>query len=115
TLALRIFNLLHYGHNSQVNALCLTLLGLALGPLVVGTLWRRAKGESANPKAEIRNPREGRNPKSESAAHPSVATRWGKLRRSSRRPLHAFHVSVIPTSAPNRRTGDFRVRASAFG
>jgi ABC-type Fe3+ transport system permease subunit/DNA-binding beta-propeller fold protein YncE len=33
TLALRIFNLLHYGHNAQVNALCLTLLGLALLPL----------------------------------------------------------------------------------
>jgi len=26
TLALRVFNLLHYGHNAQVNALCLTLL-----------------------------------------------------------------------------------------
>ncbi len=36
TLALRIFNLLHYGHNSQVNALCLLLLGLALLPLA---LW----------------------------------------------------------------------------
>ena len=30
TLALRIFNLLHYGHNEQVNALCLLLLGVAL-------------------------------------------------------------------------------------
>ena len=37
TLALRIFNLLHYGHNPQVNALCLTLLGLAILPLV---LWK---------------------------------------------------------------------------
>jgi len=35
TLALRVFNLLHYGHNAQVNALCLTLLGLAVAPLVV--------------------------------------------------------------------------------
>jgi len=33
TLALRIFNLLHYGHNAQVDALCLILLGLALAPL----------------------------------------------------------------------------------
>lgn len=32
TLALRIFNLLHYGHTAQVNALCLLLLGLALAP-----------------------------------------------------------------------------------
>jgi ABC-type Fe3+ transport system permease subunit/DNA-binding beta-propeller fold protein YncE len=37
TLGLRIFNLLHYGHNAQVNALCLTLLALAVAPLV---LWR---------------------------------------------------------------------------
>jgi ABC-type Fe3+ transport system permease subunit/DNA-binding beta-propeller fold protein YncE len=37
TLALRIFNLLHYGHNAQVNALCLTLLALAVTPLI---LWR---------------------------------------------------------------------------
>lgn len=34
TLAVRIFNLLHYGHNAQVNALCLTMLALALLPLV---------------------------------------------------------------------------------
>jgi len=33
TLALRIFNLLHYGHNAQVDALCLILLALALAPL----------------------------------------------------------------------------------
>ena len=36
TLALRIFNLLHYGHNAQVNALCVMLLALALAPLA---LW----------------------------------------------------------------------------
>ena len=34
SLSLRIFNLLHYGHNSQVNALCLLLLALALLPLL---------------------------------------------------------------------------------
>ena len=37
TVALRIFNLLHFGHNSQVNALCVTLLLLAVLPLV---LWQ---------------------------------------------------------------------------
>ena len=37
TLALRIFNLLHYGHNTQVNALCVLLLALALAPLA---LWQ---------------------------------------------------------------------------
>jgi ABC-type Fe3+ transport system permease subunit len=39
TLALRIFNLLHYGHNAQVNALCLTLLLVALLPLVSAFLF----------------------------------------------------------------------------
>lgn len=34
TLALRIFNLLHYGHASQVNALCVVAIALALLPLV---------------------------------------------------------------------------------
>jgi len=37
TVALRVFNLLHYGHNAQVNALCLTLVALAVAPLA---LWK---------------------------------------------------------------------------
>jgi ABC-type Fe3+ transport system permease subunit len=44
TLALRVFNLLHYGHNAQVNALCLTLLALAVAPLVVWKAWRVLRG-----------------------------------------------------------------------
>lgn len=43
TLALRIFNLLHYGHNAQVNALCLILLALAGAPLVAWFALRRIK------------------------------------------------------------------------
>lgn len=39
TLALRVFNLLHYGHNTQVNALCVVLLLLAVAPLLG---WRLA-------------------------------------------------------------------------
>jgi ABC-type Fe3+ transport system permease subunit/DNA-binding beta-propeller fold protein YncE len=39
TLALRVFNLLHYGHNAQVNALCLTLLALAVAPLLAWKAW----------------------------------------------------------------------------
>ena len=45
TLALRIFNLLHYGHNAQVNALCLTLLLLALSPLLAYTLWAKIRSK----------------------------------------------------------------------
>jgi len=41
TLALRIFNLLHYGHNAQVNAMCVTLLALAVAPLAA---WRLVAG-----------------------------------------------------------------------
>ncbi len=50
TLALRVFNLLHYGHNAQVNALCLMLLVLAVAPLAVWKAWRMARG------AEFRTP-----------------------------------------------------------
>ncbi len=42
TIALRIFNLLHYGHNAQVNALCLTLLLMALVPLAIYVTWSTA-------------------------------------------------------------------------
>ena len=44
TLALRVFNLLHYGHNAQVNALCLTLLGLAVAPLLIWKTWCVVRG-----------------------------------------------------------------------
>ena len=43
TLALRVFNLLHYGHNAQVNALCLTLLALAVAPLLIWQAYRMAR------------------------------------------------------------------------
>jgi ABC-type Fe3+ transport system permease subunit/DNA-binding beta-propeller fold protein YncE len=48
TLALRTFNLLHYGHNAQVNALCLMLLVLALLPLLLWQAWSsvRSRGLS---------------------------------------------------------------------
>lgn len=51
TLALRTFNLLHYGYNTQVNALCMILLALALAPLV---FWSAARG-IANLKSENSN------------------------------------------------------------
>jgi ABC-type Fe3+ transport system permease subunit len=44
TLALRVFNLLHYGHNAQVNALCLTLLVLAVAPLAIWKAWCVLRG-----------------------------------------------------------------------
>jgi len=44
TLAQRIFNLLHYGHHAQVNALCMILLGLALAPLGAWSVLRRLAG-----------------------------------------------------------------------
>jgi DNA-binding beta-propeller fold protein YncE/ABC-type spermidine/putrescine transport system permease subunit II len=45
TLALRIFNMLHYGHAGQVNALCVWLLVLALAPLLL--VWLVMKFRSA--------------------------------------------------------------------
>jgi len=44
TLALRVFNLLHYGHNAQVNALCLMLLALAVAPLIGRQAWCAVRG-----------------------------------------------------------------------
>ena len=43
TLALRVFNLLHYGHNAHVNVLCLLLLLLAVAPLGLFAVWRAVK------------------------------------------------------------------------
>src|SRR5262249_50861953 len=43
TIALRLFNFLHYGHNTQVNALCVVLLVLAVAPLLAWPLARWCK------------------------------------------------------------------------
>ncbi|MBC8003290.1 MAG: hypothetical protein H7X97_11955 [Opitutaceae bacterium] len=47
TLSLRVFNLLHYGHNDQVNALCLLLLLLGIAPLVLFALTRIGRRTAA--------------------------------------------------------------------
>ncbi|MCF7764891.1 MAG: 6-bladed beta-propeller [Verrucomicrobia bacterium] len=52
TVSLRVFNLLHYGHNTQVNALCILLLGLAILPLLfhgLAGIWTRASAGSSHP------------------------------------------------------------------
>ncbi len=54
TLALRIFNLLHYGYNAQVNALCLTLLLVALTPLLLWQAWRLLCGPSSGSSIYLR-------------------------------------------------------------
>jgi ABC-type Fe3+ transport system permease subunit/sugar lactone lactonase YvrE len=46
TVSLRVFNLLHYGHNAQVNSLCLVLLCLAVAPLVGWVLWQKGRWRS---------------------------------------------------------------------
>jgi ABC-type Fe3+ transport system permease subunit/DNA-binding beta-propeller fold protein YncE len=40
TLAVRIFNMLHYGHAGQVDALCLWMLALGLAPLIGFVIWQ---------------------------------------------------------------------------
>ena len=55
TLALRIFNLLHYGHAAQVNALCVMLLALALVPWVLWHLgWALHRGLTGRTVMEVR-------------------------------------------------------------
>lgn len=60
TVALRVFNLLHYGHAAQVNALCLMLVGLAAGPAAIygaaraaARAWRRCRSASGTPRAGV--------------------------------------------------------------
>ena len=48
TLALRVFNLLHYGHHAQVNALCLILLLLAVLPLAAWAVFGLFKKKPAH-------------------------------------------------------------------
>ena len=57
TLALRIFNLLHYGHNAQVNALCVALLAVAVTPLVLWKAWCVLRGawEKFGPQSSFRS------------------------------------------------------------
>lgn len=43
TLALRVFNLLHYGHTAHVNALCLVLLATAVTPLLFAAVLVNAR------------------------------------------------------------------------
>jgi ABC-type Fe3+ transport system permease subunit len=53
TVALRVFNLLHYGHNAQVNALCLTLLALAVAPLLMWKAWSLVSTQRATRNAVL--------------------------------------------------------------
>jgi ABC-type Fe3+ transport system permease subunit/sugar lactone lactonase YvrE len=59
TLALRIFNLLHYGHAAQVNALCLTLLGVAVLPLLLWSVAKWILEKSANFRSQTLAPTSG--------------------------------------------------------
>jgi iron(III) transport system permease protein len=47
TLALRVYNLLHYGASDQVAALCLLLTGLSVVPLGLAVLAGRPRGRKA--------------------------------------------------------------------
>ncbi len=74
TLALRIFNFLHYGHNAQVNALSLTLLGLAIVPFVI---WQAAKFVQ-NKSSNIQHPtsREASSSKAQTTARVNLFGIW---------------------------------------
>jgi hypothetical protein len=89
TLAVRIFNLLHYGHNSQVNALCLVLLALGLLPLI---LWRasqwvkprlkRGMSGFVNSSSEVDRP--SHEPRSQDARPPSSSSQSVPRQKSAR-------------------------------
>lgn len=80
TLAVRVFNLLHYGHNSHVNALCLLLLLLALAPMLAWMVFRFGRGLAggASERARPEGPpfiRPGRSPGSQGKAGPALKGR----------------------------------------
>ncbi len=52
TLALKIFNLLHYGYAAHVNALCVTLLALAVLPLGLWMVTKWVTGKTLNVQRE---------------------------------------------------------------
>jgi len=55
TISLRIFNLLHYGHNTQVNALCVLLLLVAILPLIIFFLAANVTRRTAE-RYDLQNP-----------------------------------------------------------
>ncbi len=76
TLALKIFNLLHYGYAAQVNALCLALLGLAVMPLVGWWVWRKASNIESNTKSQTPNAKQTPNTKHQTPCDQTVFVGW---------------------------------------
>jgi len=76
TLALRIFNLLHYGYAGQVNALCLALLGLALLPLAGWWVCRKASRSDKNTKHQTPNTKKTPSSKLQTRRDQPVSVGW---------------------------------------
>jgi ABC-type Fe3+ transport system permease subunit/DNA-binding beta-propeller fold protein YncE len=76
TLALRIFNLLHYGYAGQVNALCLTLLGLAVLPLVGWWVCRKASRINKHTKHQTPNTKKTPSSKLQTPRDQAVLVGW---------------------------------------
>jgi len=53
TVALRVFNMLHYGHTAHVNALCVILLGLAVIPLLLVVMWMKVQTSKWKPNVRV--------------------------------------------------------------
>jgi ABC-type Fe3+ transport system permease subunit len=90
TLALRIFNLLHYGHNAQVNALCVTLLALALAPLASWQAFQFLRRSCR----VLRGPSEGKQPPATRNTHHAPRTTHHAI-------LLALLVLSISSCSPN--------------
>jgi ABC-type Fe3+ transport system permease subunit/DNA-binding beta-propeller fold protein YncE len=73
TAAVKIFNLLHYGHTGHVNALCLALLGLAVLPLLAWALVSQIRRSYAWAKG---GSGQSGGPPQNSVGTTSLTTRW---------------------------------------
>jgi ABC-type Fe3+ transport system permease subunit/DNA-binding beta-propeller fold protein YncE len=93
TLALRVFNLLHYGHNAQVNALCLTLLVLAVTPLAIWKAWCVMRGALSVHRMDVTPPT------------PSLPTKPGNIQHRTSNIEHPTPNTQHPMVAEAEATG----------
>ena len=96
TAALRIFNLLHYGHTAQVNALCLLLLFLALLPWI---LWQTGRGVHTCSAGCLNSFRPGRFSPPPLTVGAIIRERIQLQRREGRRDKRSCHLCVLRVSA----------------
>ncbi|MEW6305511.1 MAG: ABC transporter permease subunit [Verrucomicrobiota bacterium] len=102
TLSLRIFHLLHYGHNAQVAALCTLLLALALLPLTIWIIFQTTRRQPSSSSSSSSNPRSRRG----NEAHYSSPVPPGTPENSPA--IHRWVTGLYEQLAPQGRQNVYR-------